>query len=208
MLLTSRVNLSVAALAGAFLALAAGSQAQSLPPGAGVNLLADPGFTSQPPTFQSSGGPYAAGWTYTPGFDIFSGSWDLVSQSLPTTDLYYYGISFNLGTTSAEGGVDFSVLWDGSSIALDTLPASDAWTQYTFIVTASGPSSVVGLVGNSQFWSSLSGLDVSWTGGIDPPPVPDSPIGFTLEAAVLLGLCGLAGFFRPPALRLAPCRAD
>jgi len=203
MLLKAIFKSSNVALAGAFLALAVGSHAQT--PGAGVNVLTNPEFYGQTPTFQSTGGPVAAGWTYTPGFDFFGSSLDLVSQSLPTTDLYYYDISFALGTTLGEAGVDFAMFWDQTPVTVMSLPSSDAYANYSFQVTAVGPTSDIGLVGNSAFWSSLDNLDASWTGGIDPSPsVPDASIGFGLEAATLLGLCGVAGLHRRQELLLAP----
>jgi len=205
MLWKSKFKLSRGAVAGVLLALAAGSPALGLPTGAGVNLLNDPGFNGQPSTFQSSLGPYAAGWTYTPDpFHLFGGDLDWVSQTLPTTDLYYYNITFTLGTQPGEPGVDFSLIWDVSLIDLRTLPADPGSTQYSYTVTANGTSSDIKLVGNSAFWSSLYNLNVDWTGAIDPPPVPDSPIGFGLEAALLLGLCGAAGLYHRQDLRLAP----
>ncbi len=206
MLLTFKIKLPPATLASAFLACALASQAASPLPGA--NLLTDPNFNGQPSTFQITDGPFAPGWTYSAGYDFFSGSSDLVSQSIPTSDLYYYDIKFSLDTTPQESGVDFALFWDHTPVTLMILPPSDQWANFSFQVTADGSSSDVGLVGNSAFWSSLDNLDVYWTGGIDPPPsVADGPIGFAWEAALLLGLCALAGFYRRHELSLSPQKA-
>ena len=205
MQLKRKVKSGIALLTAAMLAVAVGGQAQT----PGVNLLDNPQLNGQSPLFQTAPGPYAAGWTYTPGFNFFSGSWDLVSQSVPSTDLYYYDITFSLDTTVGEGGVDFATLWNGSPVTVQSRAPSDSLVNYSFIVTADGASSAFGLVGNSEFWSSLENLDVSWTGGIDPPPsVPDSPIGLGWEAALLLVLAALGGYYRAQELRFAPQKAS
>jgi hypothetical protein len=198
--MTSKIYLTRAVLAGTLLASALNSHARSPLPG--VNLLDNPEFTGQSSTFQNTDGPYATGWTYSPGYDFFSNPGLLVSQSFSTGDLYYYDIAFNLGTTPAEGGVDFALDWDGTFVQYLSLPPSSAWQSYSFQVTAEGPNSTFGLVGNTAFWSSLDNLDVSWNGGIDPPSaVPDSPLAFGLEAWLLVGLCGVAAFYGRPELR-------
>jgi hypothetical protein len=201
--MTFKQQLSVVFLATAFLGFSLGSQAQT--PSPGVNVLDNPQFNGQSANFQATDGPFASGWNYSPGYDFFGSPGLLVSQTLATGDLYYYNIAFNLGTTPSEGGVDFAVYWDGSFVQNVMLSPSSSWSSYSFQVTADGPGSDFGLVGNTAFWSSLDNLDVSWTGGIDPPPdpVPDSPLSFGLEALVLLGLAGMAGFDRRRELGLA-----
>jgi hypothetical protein len=199
---------STAMLAGAFLAFALGSQAQT--PSPGVNVLDNPQFNGQSSTFQTTDGPFAAGWNYTPGYNLFSSPGFLVSQTLETGNLYYYDISFNLGTTKAEGGVDFALYWDGSFVQYMVLAPSASWSSYNFQVTADGPSSGFGLVGNTAFWSSLDNLNLSWNGGIDPPPspspVPDAPLSFGLVSVVLLGMAGAGGIARR--LDLGVARSD
>ena len=194
-------------LAGAILALAGGSQAQQV---AGVNLLTDPAFYVQTPTFQSDGGPYAAGWDYRPDFAFFfpgNGPLDLVSQTISTADLYYYNINFSLNTSDTAPGAEFAVFWNDSKVTqLWELTPTAAWVNYSFEVTAHGSSSDFGVLGNSIFWADMSQLSVSWNGSIDPPPsAPDSPLGLGLETAVLLGLCGAAGLYRRPEFCLQRC---
>ena len=183
-----------AALCVALWALAVGSQAQT--PTAELNLLANPDF-------QTTGWGIATGWNYASGSGAFSDAFfsgaefDIVSQTLPTSDLYYYNIDFNLGILPNEGPVEFAVFWIDSAVEYANFSPSGTWLDYGITVTADGPTSDFGLMGNSAFWSSLDNLDVYWNGGIDPPALAaDSPIGFGFEAAILFGLCGAAHFHR------------
>jgi hypothetical protein len=202
---SSKTKFVSLAVAGAFLACAAGLQAQT----PGLNLVQNPDFNGQQWTFQNTAGPFAFDWTYTSGstsgLNLFSTSSYLVSQQLPTDNLYYYNISFDLGLTPSEGPVDFVVFWNqpivNESFTMLPSPSSSSSANYTYVVTADGPISDFGLLGNTAFWSSLDNLSVSWTGGIDPP-VPDAPVGFFMEAAVLLGMCGVAGGYRRRGLGL------
>jgi hypothetical protein len=193
MQMSSKTKFVSLAVVGAFLACAAGVNAQT----PGLNLVQNPVFNGQPWTFQSSDGPFASDWNYQSGYNFFSTPGYLVSQQLPTDNLYYYSINFDLGLTPSEGPVDFALSWDQSFVTFMTLqtPSSSSLMNYNIQVTADGPSSDFGLLGNTAFWSSLDNLNVSWTGGIDPP-VPDAPVGFFMEAAVLLGMCGVAGGYR------------
>jgi hypothetical protein len=184
-----------ALLAGALLASAVGSQAQT----PGANVLVDPTLPGQSPNFQANGQiTYdTPPWTYInlSGSSLVNGASWLVSQNVQTTDLYYYDITFSLDTAGSAQGADFAIFWNDSTVApTANLSPGSALINYSFQETAVGSNSEVGLLGNSAFWSDVSGLDVFWTGGIDPPPVvPDSPIGLGWEAALFLGLCGWAG---------------
>jgi len=203
------------ALAGvASLWLAVSSQAAT--PVIGANVVENPSFSGQDANFQIDGGPTASDWQYSDlGFNLFSAQGDsyLVSQNLPTEDLYYYQIDFSLAQTPSEGDVDFAVDWNGALLTgpggspTTELSPSSSWDNFSFIGTAgAGSTSTLGFVGNEAFWSSVKDLDVYWTGGIDPPPhngsVPDRQIGFIWETSLFLSLFGLAAFYPRQEMKL------
>jgi hypothetical protein len=212
MLLRSKTNAG-SVLAMAFLALAVcGAARGGNPPnartepnvsGSNPNVVTDPGFNGQSPDFQT-GGSISPDWTYTPDYLTFGGSpLTLVSQIIPTPGaLYIYDIDLKFGTTPPDQSLVFFVFWDGSWSG--TVTDSSGWQDNNFLETAAGPTSDLGFAGNATAWATLGSLDVFYSGTTDPTPtVPDSPIGFRLAAAMLLGLCGAAGIYRRPELRLA-----
>ena len=76
---------------------------------------------------------------------------------------------------------------------------------------AAGPISELGFAGNATAWATLGSLDVSFTGKVDPQPlysIPDQPVGISLEAVTLLGLCAAAALYRRPELRPALARCQ
>ena len=194
-------------LAGVVLLLAWGSaRAESFPsivPGS-PNVVTDPGFGGQSPDFQA-GGSVSPDWTYTPDFLSFGGSYlTLVSQAIPTPgQLNIYDIDLKFGSPPSGQPMLFLVLWDGSVVG--SVMGSAGWQDDNFLVTATSPTSELGFVGNEAAWSSLGGLDVSFSGMVDPLPavVPDMPIGFGMEAATLVGLCWAASHYRRLELRPA-----
>lgn len=208
MLFRSKTNVGIV-LAGTVLALAVCSPARAGSPnvvpdpnvtGTSPNVVTDPGFAGQSPDFQT-GGSISPDWTYTPNFLSFGGSpLTLVSQTIPTPGaLYIYDIDLKFGTTPPDQSLLFFVFWDGNFAGAVT--DSTGWQDNNFLVTAVGPTSDLGFAGNSTAWATLGSLDVFFSGLVDAAPsAPDSPIGFGLEAALLLGLCGAAGFYRRPEL--------
>jgi hypothetical protein len=205
-------------LAGAILALAAASsvRAGNYPgpldgpnfiPGY-PNVVTDPGFYGQSANFQSGGG-ISPDWNYTPRFLNLGGSYlTLVSQAISTPGtLDIYDIDLQFGATPPGQSMDFFVFWDGNIVG--NVTAAAGWQDDNFLVIAAGPVSELGFAGNSTAWATLGGLDVSFTGMVDPQPlypVPDQPVGLTLEAVTLLGLCAAAGLYCRPELRPALAR--
>jgi hypothetical protein len=175
------------------------------------NVVTDPGFNGQSPNFQSGGG-ISPDWTYTPNFlNVGGGYLTLVSQTIATPGaLDIYDIDLKFGATPPGQSMDFFVLWDGSIVGTITDPSG--WQDDNFLVTAAGPASELGFAGNATAWATLGSLDVSFSGMVDPPPnlgpVPDQPVGLSLEAVTLLGLCAAAGVYRQTELRPALARAQ
>jgi hypothetical protein len=175
------------------------------------NVVTDPGFNGQSPHFQSGGG-ISPDWSYTPNYLNLGGSYlTLVSQTLSTPGaIYIYDIDLKFGATPPGQSMDFFVFWDGSMVGTITDPTG--WQDDNFLVIAAGPVSELGLAGNATAWATLGSLDVSFSGMVDAQPdinpVPDQPVGISLEAVTLLGLCAAAGLYRRPELRPALARSQ
>jgi len=181
-------------------AVSATAQAQN------PNVVNDPTFNGQSPNFQVNG-LISPDWQYTPNYLNFGQPWTLVSQTINTPgDLYIYDIDVQFAQPPAGQGLDFFIYWNGMPIG--SIQGSAGWEDHNFMVTALGPTSDLGFVGNETAWANLGSLDVSWSGLIDPPPAsaPDSPLGLALVAAVFGGICGVAAIKRRPELALQRCR--
>jgi hypothetical protein len=200
--LSFRSKLAVGALLGN--ALCASARAQN------PNVVNDPTFAGQSPNFQA-GGSISPDWTYTPNYLNFGQPWTLVSQTINTPgNLYIYDIDVQFAQPPIGQGLDFFVFWDGVPVA--NIFGSDGWVDHNYMVTAVGPTSEIGFVGNPTAWANLGSVDVSWSGLIDPPPdsgpvsAPDSPLGLALVAGVLGGICGIAALQRRREPALQRCR--
>jgi hypothetical protein len=207
-------------LAGAILALAAASsvRAGNYPgpldspnfiPGY-PNVVTDPGFYGQSPNFQSGGG-ISPDWSYTPDLLNLGGSYlTLVSQTISTPGaLDIYDIDLKFGATPRGQSMDFFVFWDGNIVG--NITGTAGWQDDNFLVIAAGPISELGFAGNATAWATFGSLDVSFTGKVDPQPlysIPDQPVGISLEAVTLLGLCAAAALYRRPELRPALARCQ
>ena len=151
------------------------------------------------------------GWTQTPAssgslFSVtsdpdfrHSGSWgaafgavgnfdDSISQTLSTNAGQHYTLTFWLGHSSTDVQNDFHVSWDGSPV-LDLVNVSSfIFTEYTYDVKASSPSTDLRFSGREvPAWFALDDVSVTAAAAVPEP------------ATMLLlgsGLIGLAGYGR------------
>jgi hypothetical protein len=76
-----------------------------------------------------------------------------LSQTVATTPGTNYLLSFSLNHSGGDPGDIFIVSWNGTTLLDETNPPAPAWTNYQFLVTATGTSTVL------QFGYEASGVD-------------------------------------------------
>ena len=94
-----------------------------------------------------------------------------LSQTLQTTAGQQYTLSFWLANRGA-GPNDFTVKWNGATVMALTNAPAQGYTQYTFTVTATGPTSVLEFDARQDpsHWS-LDSISVTAIG----PQAPSAP---------------------------------
>ena len=111
-----------------------------------------------------------------------------ISQTLVTTPGTSYLVSCWLNHSGGDPGDIFMVSWNGTILLDETNPAAPAWTNYQFVVPATGTSTVL------QFGFEASGTD--WL-GLDDISVVAVPgiIGISLSGGnlVINGSNGVSG---------------
>jgi hypothetical protein len=129
-------------------------------------------------------GKYAAAFGATGGLD------DTITQTLATTCGQPYIFSFWLSHWYTDNQNDFYAKWNGNTVLSFTygnINNSFPYTEYSYIVTATGASTTISFSGQEN--PSLYVLD-------DVSVTPD-PVGVPLPGAILFlgsGLVGLAGW--------------
>jgi hypothetical protein len=129
------------------------------------------------------------GWTFTPascGVDFYVGgpahtgsyaahfggecvgSYDTISQVIPTEVGATYTFSFWLDSNNGNGNGE-RALWDGSAV-LDLTNFAQGWTEYSYTVKATGSSTTIAFAGYnvpSERWNGVD--DVLVTENIPEP---------------------------------------
>jgi hypothetical protein len=134
-------------------------------------------------------GNYAAGFGAV-GIGSDFTTLDEIDQEIPTTAGDDYDISFWLKTTGGDAGLDRGrfVADFGSANLLDQDPPSPLldYTEYSYVVEASGPSTDLAFYGKSvSGWYELDDVSVTDAGRAPTSGVPDTGSSFALMTAAL-----------------------
>lgn len=152
------------------------------------------------PTLQPDPGQPASGNTYAARTACIgaacnsSTSGDMLTQQLATTALQTYTLSFYYnagGHSNSDPGqtTELDVLWNGGLVTNGQLvdETAQTWQEYSFTVTATGPSTVLEFTGRDD-GDYIYLTDISVTPLADPP-APD-PASMALIGGGLLSMAG------------------
>jgi hypothetical protein len=141
----------------------------------GSTPLSNPG-----PSTPTHSGNYAA------NFGAVGSQFDTLSQTLATTAGQSYTLSYWVSHDSTNAQNEFQVSWNGTVIQDLVNASAFDWTNYTFTVTATGPTTTLQFAGYEvPAWFGLDDVSVN-PAGANPVPEPAS--------LALLGLGGLGLF--------------
>jgi hypothetical protein len=156
-----------------------------------VNLITLPGGPGQP----LSGDSYAARTGCTGAACSSATSGDTLSQTLATTALQTYTLTFYYDAgqhsdTTPGHTTELDVLWNGSLVTNGQLidEPAETWQEYSFTVTAAGPSTALEFTGRDDP-DYIYITDISVTPLVDPS-APE-PASMALIGGGLLGMAGI-----------------
>jgi beta-glucanase (GH16 family) len=153
----------------------------SQPSSSGQNLVANPVFETGDTsawTFTPAGSGSALvvdSWdpqcgSYSVAFGASSGQNDTLSQQLPTVAGVMYDFNFWVDNSGAANAAYLTASWGGTPV-LQITPASSSfgWSNFDFIVTATGPTTISFAGQDAPSWVYLDTIRVTLG---SPPPTP------------------------------------
>ncbi len=153
----------------------------SQPSSSGQNLVSNPGFETGDTsawTFTPAGSgsdlvvdswdPHCG--SYSVAFGAFSGQNDTLSQQLPTVAGVMYDFNFWVDNSGPGNAAYLTASWGGTPV-LQITPASSSfgWSNFDFIVTATGPITISFAGQDAPSWVYLDDIRVTL---VPPPPTP------------------------------------
>ncbi|MGA2175238.1 MAG: hypothetical protein ABSH38_09680 [Verrucomicrobiota bacterium] len=137
------------------------------------------------------GGQFPHSGNYLAGFGANEGLNDTLSQTVPTVNGVTYDFNFWVNSVEGKNGSYLDVSWGNSTVLqIDPAIGDFGWTDYNFVETATGPTTIAFAGRNAPSYIALD--DVSVTAAT----VPDAGPGMATVTATLFGLCGLGRFLR------------
>jgi hypothetical protein len=137
-------------------------------------------------------------------------SFGYLSQTLATTPGTSYLLSFWLNHSGGDPGDIFIVSWNGTTLLDETNPPAPEWTNYQFVVSATGTSTLLqfGFVADGADYLGLDDVSVVAM----PPPAQPGITGISLAGSnlVINGTNGVSGqtYFVLTATNLAQPRSQ